>query len=69
MNKDMTAPDAHLLTIGTVKSMLQVSRKTLLRWERDRILIPIRLVQGSPRRYKKEDIEQLIEKGVQNGNA
>lgn len=63
MKKDMTAPDAHLLTIGTVKSMLQVSRRTLLRWEKDGKIHPIRLVTGSPRRYKKEEIEKLINEG------
>lgn len=65
MYKDMSAPDAHLLTIGTVKKMLSVSRKTLLRWEKDRKLIPIRLMNGSPRKYKKDDIERLM----QNGDA
>lgn len=66
MLKDMTAPDAHLLSIGTVKKMLQVSRKTLLRWEKDGKIHPIRLVTGSPRKYRKEDIAKLME-GVNNG--
>lgn len=63
MYKDMTAPDAHLLTIGTVKKMLAVSRKTLIRWEKNKKLVPIRLMTNSPRKYKKEDIEKLLEGG------
>lgn len=52
------------LTIGETAEALKVSFSTLRRWDRIGHLVPIRLHPGSPRRYRRADVESLIENGT-----
>lgn len=47
-----------ILTKQETADLLQVSLKTLRRWEKDGILIPFRI--GVNVRYRRADIEELI---------
>lgn len=47
-----------LLTVRDVSAMLQVSRRTLQRWEKDGKLTPVRI--GTTVRYRKADIAGLL---------
>lgn len=47
-----------LLTVRDVSAMLQVSRRTLQRWEKDGKLTPVRI--GSTVRYRKQDVSALV---------
>ncbi|AAM23953.1 putative resolvase [Caldanaerobacter subterraneus subsp. tengcongensis MB4] len=48
-----------LLTIKKVKELYDISRITLINWEKEGLITPIRTPKGR-RRYKKEDIEKLL---------
>jgi len=48
-----------LLTIKKVKELYDISRITLINWEKEGLITPIRTLKGR-RRYKKEDIEKLL---------
>lgn len=50
--------DLSILTKQETADLLQVSLKTLGRWEKDGILIPFRI--GVNVRYRQADIEELI---------
>ena len=47
------------LTASEVMDVLKVSRKTLERWEKDQLLIPVRI--GGTIRYREADVAALIE--------
>lgn len=47
-----------LLTVRDVSAMLQVSRRTLQRWEKDGKLTPVRI--GTTVRYRKQDVSALV---------
>jgi excisionase family DNA binding protein len=49
------------LSIGEAAQLLKVSIGTLRRWDRIGHLIPIRLHPRSPRRYRRSDIEALLD--------
>lgn len=49
------------LTIGETAELLNVSFSTLRRWDRIAHLVPIRLYPGSPRRYRRSDVEALLD--------
>ena len=49
-----------LLTIKEVSEILSVTKDTLRRWHKAGQLIPV-VLPGGHRRYKKCDIEKLIE--------
>ncbi|AEM79411.1 IS607 family transposase [Thermoanaerobacter wiegelii] len=48
-----------LLTIKKVKELYNISRITLINWEKEGLITPVRTPKGR-RRYKKEDIEKLL---------
>jgi len=48
-----------LLTIKNIKELYGISRITLINWEKKGLLSPIR-TPGGQRRYRKEDIEELL---------
>jgi predicted site-specific integrase-resolvase len=48
-----------LLTMKNLKDMYGISRLTLINWEKQGLLQPIR-TPGNQRRYRKEDIEKLL---------
>lgn len=49
-----------LLTLTEASEILKVHRNTLRKWDRKGILKAIRFGQRGDRRYRKEDIERLI---------
>jgi len=48
-----------LLTIKKVKELYDISRITLINWEKEGLITPVRTPKGR-RRYKKEDIDKLL---------
>lgn len=48
-----------LLTIKKIKEIYGISRSTLINWEKEGLLQPVR-TPGNQRRYRKEDIEKLL---------
>ncbi|AIS53286.1 integrase [Thermoanaerobacter kivui] len=48
-----------LLSMQKVKEMYSISRRTLINWEKEGLITPVRTPKGI-RRYKKEDIEELL---------
>jgi len=48
-----------LITAQKVRELYGLHRNTLLNWEREGLLRPIK-TPGGKRRYKKEDIEKLL---------
>uniref|UniRef100_UPI000584FEDD MerR family DNA-binding transcriptional regulator n=1 Tax=Caldicellulosiruptor sp. F32 TaxID=1214564 RepID=UPI000584FEDD len=48
-----------LLSVQKVKEIYGISRRTLINWEKEGLITPLRLPMGR-RRYKKEDIEKLL---------
>jgi excisionase family DNA binding protein len=52
---------AEFLTIGEVAEILKVSFSTLRRWDRIGHLAPVRLHPGSPRRYRRGDVDALLD--------
>ena len=49
-----------LLTIKNIKEAYGISRTTLINWEKKGLLSPIR-TPGGQRRYRKEDIEKILQ--------
>ena len=49
-----------LLTIKNIKEAYGISRTTLINWEKKGLLFPIR-TPGGQRRYRKEDIEKILQ--------
>ncbi|TCO66898.1 MerR-like DNA binding protein [Caldanaerobacter subterraneus] len=48
-----------LLSMQKVKEMYSISRRTLINWEKEGLITPVKTPKGI-RRYKKEDIEKLL---------
>mgnify|MGYP000170275223 CR=1 FL=1 len=48
-----------LLSVKKIKELYSVSRHTLIRWEKEGLIVPVRTPKGV-RRYKKEDIEKVL---------
>jgi len=48
-----------LLRMQKVKEMYSISRRTLINWEKEGLITPVKTPKGI-RRYKKEDIEKLL---------
>ncbi|WP_271629417.1 IS607 family transposase [Caldicellulosiruptor sp. DIB 104C] len=48
-----------LLSMQKVKEIYSISRRTLINWEKEGLITPVRTPKGR-RRYKKEDIEKLL---------
>lgn len=53
--------DDALIPIGETAKVLGVSIPTLRRWDREGHLRSVRLAPGSPRRYRRSDIDALVE--------
>ncbi|WP_029523648.1 IS607 family transposase [Persephonella sp. KM09-Lau-8] len=49
-----------LLTIKNIKEVYGISRTTLINWEKKGLLSPIR-TPGGQRRYRREDIEKILQ--------
>jgi len=58
MRKDQKIPE--LLTLKEACEILKVHPNTLRQWDEKGILKAVRFGQRKDRRYKKEDIENLI---------
>lgn len=48
-----------LISMSKVKELYSISRKTLIRWEKENIITPYRTPRGR-RRYQKEDLEKIM---------
>ncbi|PFH17239.1 LOW QUALITY PROTEIN: putative site-specific integrase-resolvase [Caldicellulosiruptor bescii] len=48
-----------LLSVQKVKEIYSICRRTLINWEKEGLITPLRTPKGR-RRYKKEDIEKLL---------
>ncbi|PFH16539.1 LOW QUALITY PROTEIN: putative site-specific integrase-resolvase [Caldicellulosiruptor bescii] len=48
-----------LLSVQKVKKIYSICRRTLINWEKEGLITPLRTPKGR-RRYKKEDIEKLL---------
>lgn len=55
---------ASLLTIDQVAQILNLSPWTLRQWDKQKKLVALRVGNRKDRRYKKEDIIKIIEKGL-----
>jgi excisionase family DNA binding protein len=56
--------DLQLIDITQAAKALDVSTKTLRRWDEDKVLPAIRLTARGRRMYKKSDIEKFVQKGI-----
>ena len=48
-----------LLSVQKVREIYSICRRTLINWEKEGLITPLRLPMGR-RSYKKEDIEKLL---------
>ena len=53
-----------LLNIKQVSQILNISAWTLRKWDKDGKLIPLRVGSRKDRRYKKEDIQKVLNEGL-----
>ncbi|MFC1613262.1 type I restriction-modification system subunit M [Patescibacteria group bacterium] len=51
-----------LLTIGQVSEIFSIHQDTLRNWEKNGILVPLRIGKRQDRKYRPQDIERIIEK-------
>jgi len=51
-----------LLTIGQVSDIFHIHPDTLRNWEKDGILVPLRVGKRQDRKYRPEDIEEIMNK-------
>ena len=54
---------SELLTLSEASQILKVHPNTLRKWDKKGILKAVRFGQRGDRRYRKEDIENLTDKG------
>jgi len=52
-----------LLTLKQTSELLQVHPNTLRQWDAKGVLVAVRIGVRRDRRYRKEDVMKLIEKG------
>lgn len=52
----------NLLAIGQVSKIFGIHQDTLRNWEKDGILVPLRVGKRKDRKYRPQDIERIIEK-------
>lgn len=60
----LTNPDhdgADLLTTPEVAALARVSRETVARWAKDGILRTAMLLPGGQRRFRRSDVEALLD--------
>lgn len=57
-----------LMTRKQIATMFFVTSETVRNWERDGIIPVATRINGKPR-YKKDDVNKLLEKGVNNKTA
>lgn len=55
---------ASLLTIDQAAQILNLSPWTLRQWDKQKKLVALRVGNRKDRRYKKEDILKVLEKGL-----
>ncbi len=60
----MSKLNTELLTITQAATMLNVSKDTLRRWDNNNYLKAVRVGKRRDRRYKKEDINNIIREGT-----
>lgn len=53
---------AELITLSEASQILKVHPNTLRKWDRKGILKAVRFGERGDRRYKKEDLEKMIDK-------
>jgi len=51
-----------LLTIGQVSEIFGIHQDTLRNWEKDGILVPLRVGKRKDRKYRPQDVEIIVEK-------
>ncbi len=59
---DQTWPP--LLTIAQAAQILNVTPWTLRQWDKRGKFVPVRIGSRKDRRYKREDVLEIIEKGL-----
>ncbi len=58
----MSRNQRQLLRMSEAQELLGVSANTMRRWDKEEILKAIRINPKGNRRYKREDIEKLMER-------
>lgn len=53
-----------LLNIKQTAQILNVSPWTLRKWDKEGRLIAVRIGTGKHRRYKKEEIQKIVQEGI-----
>lgn len=53
-----------LLTLEEVSKILHVSKGTLRNWDKKGILKAVRIGEKGERRYRKEDVDKIIDQNV-----
>lgn len=62
MHKNKTEQEEKYLSIKEVSEMFAVHPDTLRNWEKDGILVPLRVGKRQDRRYRPQDVEVIIHK-------
>src|SRR3989339_752812 len=62
MNKDTKEDNSKFLSIKEVSEMFAVHPDTLRNWEKDGILVPLRVGKRQDRRYRPADVEAIMHK-------
>lgn len=63
--KRSTIELSNTLRISRAAKLLGITPMTLRRWEQAEILKPLRVGPRRDRRYKKEDLLRLLDKGIE----
>lgn len=63
--KRSTVELSSTLRISQAAKLLGITTMTLRRWEQAGVLKPLRVGPRRDRRYKKEDILRLLDKGIE----
>jgi len=53
-----------LLKISQVAKILNISEWTLRNWDKAKKLVPLRVGSRKDRRYKKEDVQKILNEGL-----
>src|SRR5690349_4215823 len=65
MRKDIEAKlkeMPELLSIGQVADIFSIHQDTLRNWEKDGILVPLRVGKRGDRKYRPQDIQAIVDK-------
>ena len=62
MSTDVNLPE--LLTLAQASKILKVHPNTLRKWDKIGILVAVRFGERKDRRYRREDVEKLINNNI-----